>query len=82
MITTPSLDEIRKVLPDAWPQNDGSTKATCIICETEDHPNKPLTIFANGAISCVRAAAGGTDFNREHCAPIREMLGFDDRSDL
>jgi DNA polymerase-1 len=73
------LEAIRTHIPDARQESDGSITFVCPICETEGHQNKRATIFANGAIACTRFASAGRDAHREHCGPIRELLGLDSK---
>jgi DNA polymerase I-like protein with 3'-5' exonuclease and polymerase domains len=77
MITI-DIDKVRAALPDAQLQQNGSIRAVCYLCQLEGHHAKQITIFANGAISCSRFASAGREANREHCAPIRELLEIDD----
>src|SRR5262245_5989742 len=70
------LDDVRIPYPDAYETGDGAIHLECPICIAEGHPGKDFKIFANDATSCVRAAAGGRDFNREHCRPVRDRLGL------
>src|SRR5215813_8430695 len=70
------FNTVRTHYPDALESGDGAIHFLCPICEAEGHPGKDFTVFTNGATSCVRAAAAGRDFNREHCRPVREQLGL------
>jgi DNA polymerase I-like protein with 3'-5' exonuclease and polymerase domains len=66
---------LRKTFPDARPAGDGSILFACPVCAAEGRQTH-AKLFDNGALSCPRAAGISTDFNREHCAPIREQLGL------
>ncbi|NOT64262.1 MAG: hypothetical protein HOP19_28940, partial [Acidobacteria bacterium] len=74
-MTNHSINTVAKVFPDARQQADGSITFECPACRDDAHPNKPVTLYSNGALSCVRFINGGRDANREHVATIRTMLG-------
>lgn len=71
-----NIDEVRKRFPEAKTTIDGGIQFNCPICEEEGRPNIEFTIFGNGATSCRHGARGGKDYNREHCAPVRESLAL------
>ncbi|MGH9755242.1 MAG: hypothetical protein ACREA2_20890 [Blastocatellia bacterium] len=72
------LNSVRVHFRDARQELGGSIVFECPICRAEGHHAKHARLYANGAISCTRLAAGGSDANRAHCAPIREALGLAD----
>lgn len=66
---------IQKHFPTARQVGDGSITVPCPACETENRQT-PAKVFANGALSCPRAANISTEYNREHCRPLAEQLGL------
>jgi hypothetical protein len=82
LMITQTLEHVRSKFPAARPENDGSiTVPECPVCRDENHPQKSLKLFVGAAgrltgVSCARFANAGQAANREHCAPIREALGF------
>jgi DNA polymerase I len=78
---TQTLEQVRSKFPMARAENDGSiTVPECPVCRDEDHPQKSIKLYVDAAgklsgITCARFASAGAEANREHCSPIREMLG-------
>jgi DNA polymerase I-like protein with 3'-5' exonuclease and polymerase domains len=78
------LTSVRGKFPDARQEQDGSiTLPECPLCRDEGHPHKSVKVFvgADGRITgvgCSRFAGAGAEANREHCAPLRELLGLGD----
>src|SRR5262245_27493648 len=68
------LEDVQPYYPDARQEPDGSITFECPICRDEGHHGKRARLYVNGALSCVRFAAAGSDANREHCQPMREQL--------
>jgi len=85
---TQTYEKIREKIPSARLEEDHSiTIPECIVCAADNHPNKSLKVFVDTdgkitGISCSRFASAGCEANREHCMPIREMLGLGAESEV
>lgn len=73
------FSSIKNKFPSSRQEPDGCITFDCPICAESGHIGKRATLYANGAISCVRFASVGGTANHEHCGPIREMLGLSNK---
>jgi len=75
------LDTIAEKLSGVRRESDGSVVADCPVCAADNHSNVRCKLYLGTdgritGIACPRGSAAGGQANREHCAPIRQMLGI------
>lgn len=80
----PQLDTLSEKLSGVRQEADGSISADCPVCANEGYPGKRLTLFIGPDgrityIACRRFSGAGTKANRQHVAPVCDLLNLSEQ---